>query len=638
MINWKKILSGLLFFVASPLFAQNYSIDQIPDSLLENANAVYFVDEMVHEIINSESAIQKSHVVIAILNKKAKNLADQTVYYDGFRKINRFEGKVYDANGELIDKTRKSDIYDRSAVSGSTIYSDGRLQYLDLTQNEYPYIVEFWIEREYLMTYSTPNWYVMPGSNVSVMKSHFSVTSPDHLMPNFKLENTDQKFYEIKRGGKTTLSISYSNMKAVEKEPYGPSVSEFTPVIFSSPSQFSYDGYAGTMYSWQEYGKWMLQLNEGKDDISLSTIEEIEQLTKNANSDEEKARIVYDYLQNKTRYVSIQLGIGGLQPFPASTVDEYGYGDCKALSNYTQALLKAIDVESYYTIVYGGENPPFRKLDKDFTMDVFNHIILCVPNQGDTLWLECTSQTNPFGYQGNFTGDRDVLLVTPEGGKLAHTTIYEKEDNLQFTKANVSILEGGDAKASFKRIYTGLQYENNNLNWKINDGEDELKKWIYNNTQVSDFKINDFSFELKKDKIPSIIEEADISIHSLASGKGKRMFITPNLMNRWEYVPKRMSDRKTEVELTSCYIDSDSIIYEVPEKYHVEFIPEDILIETEFGKYEAHFSFDNHQLIYTRRLAKNKGRFPKESYQKYREFTENVKEADHKKVVFIDKT
>ena len=52
----------------------------------------------------------------------------------------------------------------------------------------------------------------------------------------------------------------------------------------------------------------------------------------------EKAKIVYKYMQEKTRYISVQVGIGGFKPMLAKDVDRLGYGDCKALSNYTKAL------------------------------------------------------------------------------------------------------------------------------------------------------------------------------------------------------------------------------------------------------------------------------------------------------------
>ena len=68
------------------------------------------------------------------------------------------------------------------------------------------------------------------------------------------------------------------------------------------------------------------------------------------------------------------------------------------------AMLKEAGIKGYYTIIMAGKNAP--EVIPDFPNDQFNHIIVAVPNNRDTLWLECTSQTNPFGYLGHFTGDR----------------------------------------------------------------------------------------------------------------------------------------------------------------------------------------------------------------------------------------
>ena len=90
-------------------------------------------------------------------------------------------------------------------------------------------------------------------------------------------------------------------------------------------------------------------------------------------------------------------------------------------------LLKVADINSYYTLVLAGET---RQLNHDFVANHFNHAILCVPMIKDTIWLDCTSQTLPFNFLGDFTDDRPALLITPEGGKLVRTPAFIKNENV----------------------------------------------------------------------------------------------------------------------------------------------------------------------------------------------------------------
>lgn len=637
MIRTIHIILVLIFIQSIDTSGQAlYKISDIPDSLKENANVVYLLDEGSYEIKDANRAIFKSRIIVAILNAKGKGSASRYVGYDKLSKINSFKGSVYDQDGELIEKLKKSDLEDQSATSGGTIYDDNRMQYASLQQNDYPYIVEFETEKEYEVTYFVPNWYVLPGQNVSVQRSKFSISAPREFLPRVKIVNTDKTFVKSETDGVIRLDIEFSNLTAQKRELYGPSFNELRPMVYCSPSKFSYDGYSGDLSSWHSFGRWIADLNRGRSDLPTQTVQEIKKITDTFESKEDKIHAVYQYVQDKTRYVSIQLGIGGYQPFPASTVDELGYGDCKALSNYTHSLLKAIDIPSNYTLVYGGDDPP--KLDPEFSDNMFNHAILCVPNAQDTVWLECTSQTNPFGYMGDFTGDRDVLLITDKGGKIVHTPIYTKEKNTQNTFAHVDMTKDGSAEVNARIVYSGLQHENSNLNRYLNKGEEELKKWVYKNTEIADFKINNFNFKIEKDKIPSITQSMGLDVPRLAKPNGKRVFLPLNLLNKTTSVPKKYEDRKTDLVLDFQGIDVDTIIYEIPQHLHTEYLPAPVEIESEFGKYNASAKFEDGKLTYIRKLEYNKGRFDKSLYEQYREYKKKIVKADKAKVVFIDKT
>ena len=90
-------------------------------------------------------------------------------------------------------------------------------------------------------------------------------------------------------------------------------------------------------------------------------------------------------------------------------------------------------------MLWAGERK--RSVEKDFSSMQGNHAILNIPNNGNDIWLECTSQTIPFGFLGDFTDDRDVLVVTPEGGIIKRTPAYLNEDNLQTIEWKYSIIQ-----------------------------------------------------------------------------------------------------------------------------------------------------------------------------------------------------
>ncbi|WP_296108935.1 transglutaminase family protein [uncultured Alistipes sp.] len=130
-------------------------------------------------------------------------------------------------------------------------------------------------------------------------------------------------------------------MPAVCSETSSSPLIDLVPVVYAVPHRFEYEKTQGSMENWESYGRWQCSLLEGRDLLPEELRAEVHRRTDALGTPREKVRALYDYLGETTRYISIQLGIGGLQPMPAEEVFRTKFGDCKALSNYLKACLRS---------------------------------------------------------------------------------------------------------------------------------------------------------------------------------------------------------------------------------------------------------------------------------------------------------
>lgn len=615
---------------------RSYAVSDIPDSLRANVDAVVRKDHLTFEILSRGKGRVKAEYVVTIFNSNGKTFAKQVLDYDRLTKIRDVSATVYDALGNVIKKLKNSEIKDQSAFDGYSLFSDARLKYIDLTQGTYPYTVQIEYEKDYNFLFFIEGSYVLPRDKVSTQDFRYTLIYPTELKPKTKAVNIQvAPAVQSLDGGRESMSWSLANVKPMKLEPFV-NASEILPHISAAPMDFEFEGYKGSMKTWDDFGKWINTLNSGRAELPESTKTELKAMTSKAKTTEEKIRIVYEYLQSKTRYVSIQLGIGGFQPFEANVVDKMGYGDCKALSNYTVAMLNSVGVKANYVLINAGSD--YRKIDEEFVSSQFNHAIVAVPNGRDTIWLECTSQTNPFGYQGKFTGDRKALLVTENGAQMVNTNRYPSERNIQSRSADVYIDKLGDATASVQTVYSGLQYENDNLDHFLTLGKEDQKKWLQENIDIPAFDIASFSMTNHKDDDPRARVNMNLSLKRLASVNGKRIFLTANLMNRNEFIPEKNDARKYPITRKVGFVDYDTIRYHIPEGIYAESLPSGVKVNSRFGEYESGYSIEEGLLVYTRKLKVNRGTFPANSYGEMIDFYKNISKADNTKVVFLNKT
>lgn len=405
------------------------------------------------------------------------------------------------------------------------------------------------------------------------------------------------------------------------------------PSLEIVPEKFVYRGISGSFTNWKELGQWQYdKLNAGRQQLSPQTVASMKELTASITDPKAKARKVYEYMQGKTHYISIQVGIGGLQPFLASDVDAQNYGDCKALVNYTQALLKAVDIDSYYCVVYAGSSkvnfqPDFASIDQG------NHVILCLPFKNDTTFLECTSQNIPFGFLGDFTDDRIVLACTPQGGKLMRTPKYTAQANLEQRKANFTLSANGNLSGTMVTNFKGTNYEDRDhviYESKTEQIKDLKKIYPINNLDIESADLKQFKVEQ-----PYTTETLKISATDYASVSDGKIIFLANPANRVSSPLREVRNRHNDVYINRGYTDEDEITYTLPAGYKVDMRPKKVSIEKPFGKFESSATVNGDKLVYSRKLQIIDGTYSKDTYQDLVDFYQSIADVDNDNVTLV---
>lgn len=616
-------------FISFTIAAQKpeYAVALIPANLKENTNAVVRLERIDIAISSRNSVSIHTFRVVTIFNE----LGLKNINAAEYRNVKSISAVIYNASGMEIKRVKRKDFREVS-VSEGAIMTDNKTTFLDYTPTEYPFTVIYESEVGDSNTAFIPNWYPQKQPFVSAEKSEVNVSCVAGLGFKFKeynFANRDITKQEKPNG----VSFTLSNLQAIKSEQYSPSFNKLVPCVRFGLEKFNLEGVDGEATSWENFSSWNYNnLLAGTDELSPETQAKVKALVGTETDPMQKARIIYQYVQDKTRYVSIQLGIGGWRPMKAKDVDRLGYGDCKALTNYTRSLLNVVGVPSYYTIVYGDEDK--TDLQPDFVSMQGNHVILALPDGDKLKWLECTSQTVPFNFQGEFTDDRMALIVKPQGGQLVKTTIYKTRDNSQVSKGKYSIGENGSLSGDVVITTKGTQY-GDRLGLERKSVEE--RKTFYKDyfAHINNLELKKINLDNDKGKT-EFTEDLSLGADGYASVANDRIIFPINAFNQYSSVPKRYRTRSNPFEISRGFYDEDEITILLPDGYAIEAKPENVQYKDKFGEYRAEYVMVNpHEIRYKRTLQIDDNLYENGDYENFRNFMEKIAKTDNSKVVLI---
>lgn len=603
----RSLMVSFLFLLSLLVFAQKYDSEIVSKvSYLQLLNGKY----------------QKTDsVVVQINNRAGDEDAQIAVHYSKGDKVLKIEGWIEDKNGNVVRKLKSKEVKERSAISSSSLYEDDFVKKFELKHSDYPYRVCYMTKIQY-------NKYIglyYPIVSLNPVRAEKVVLDTDVPImydqrnieePVIKDLPNKQKRYSwtfSQKGYTPEANAWYDNDSVI---PY----LSIQPLIF----RFKING---SLESWKSFGEWDFRLNDGKDVLPESEQVIIDKLLQGVTTDKEKARILYKYMQDNTRYVNVSMKYGGLEAHPAEYVCANRYGDCKALSNYMKAMLAYIGIKSYYTSVYSGTFSP--EIRDDYPKaSAFNHVILTIPFDGDTTFLECTSKNYPFGYIHTNIQGRKVLLTDENNSRLVSVPYLTKEDVLCSSKKTVRLFSKTDADVSIKSELRAGMYEiYNSLANSLN--KNEADSYIRNNMIRGNIELQTYSISKASHDSAKISVALECISRNICKQYGNNLILSSISMAvpNYETPDKRVFG--VHIAYPSCL--KDTVVYEMPD-VSVANKPNDIVYVSPYGEYSVRYAIEGDSLQVYKSLYIKAGKYKREEYDAFYAFLLFVRSNENKNI------
>jgi hypothetical protein len=617
-------LAGLLVYIAGHSQLP-YSLSSVPEALKKNANVIIHLSEINVEIEALDKLSMNVHKIYTVVNEEGKSALFFVQETSKDNLLDDVEIRVYNENGKQTAKYKKKDMV--TTITGEGLIDDGQVTVFRIPASGYPVTVDIKFELKQKSTLFIPSFHFI-SINEGVVESNYMIKVPDEVGLRYKAKNTSIEPVITTEGKNKIYKWTVKNLAPIEYEEGAVSAESRYPQVVMAPIHFSFYGLEGDLSSWKSFGLWRNSLYKDLDVLPEDRRQFFSQLVKDIPDENGKIRRIYNYMQENFRYVSIQLGIGGWKPFPADFTDKKKYGDCKALSNYMKAALKSVGIKSYVAIINAEYNR--EAVDPDFPCNNFNHVILCVPGQKDSVWLECTSSTTEFNELGTFTENRNALLVTEEGGVLVPTPKSRSSSNVLSTVTTVQLSD--DLSGLTNTTFTARGEFKELMDRILKEKKDDQKAAI---VFYFGFKQPD-DFELSKD-----VNDANKAKLLMAVAKvpgftsGSKLFISPRFYRMWPGSLPKADERKLDYYFRYPFEKSDTTILKLPAGIKPDVLPKENELRCDYAVYKTKYWYnDSENSIYSATsLVLKQHKIPASAYASVKKFFDDVIQDDSQKMV-----
>lgn len=558
--------------------------------------SVLFLDvSIVDEYTIKEGALnirRKKREEILYLDKQAFSLSERSVFFDLFTSIDQIEATCFYPQNGKYKKERVKEFIDKQSIPDDySFYDDSKKKEFNFQNLREGAVTVL----EYELSFNDPHLIYGKTFTNGLFHENDSYTIKVHKdidlgYETFNMDESEILFDEKQKGDYKILS--WKREKAGNKRTYGSDEAElyYLPQIIPYIKTYKSEGEEVPIFrNLDDLYNWYTSLVKKVKPIKNEKLKALgDSLTRDADSDIEKVKRIYYWVQDQLKYIAFGDGYGGFVPRDPDLIYDRRFGDCKDMSCLTINLLNELEIPSFYSWV-GTRSIPYN-YSQIASPQVDNHMIATyIDDKGQIYYLDATDPNLEFGRPSYAIQGKELLIGLNENEYLLDTipfidAQFSSEFDTAFLHIEENVLIG---KGSI--LLSGYLAEDVYAYFEKNKEIELFKKFkrLYpkGSNKFNGKKVDYYQPSQSKDSLRIVYEfEVDSYVNSIED----QLYLNLNLT---KHLKDLKIEERTNVPVLMDYkyhLEKDFFL-ELPKEYVVDFLPENSHYESAYFSYSLNY-------------------------------------------------
>lgn len=588
-----------IFYLA--FFACHFLCAQEKSKVLYRNEIVYLSNKSKLEI---ESFIEEQREIA-----KSKNVNEYSINipYDNFSEISSIKGAAINAKNNKRSKLSQYDISTNELKQRDIFYSDNKYKHFDFNNVEDKSKVEF----SYKVKQNEPRLlsFFAFQHELQTVASEFQIKSDPSIEIGYKLFGDHQDkivFEKTKEGNLDVYTWKVTDMPAFEEENRAPNFTYFLPHIVYYIKSYTKDNKKEALFPDVEHlYKWYYSLVKDINKLDQTGLKtKTSELIKDKTNPKDKAKAIYNWVQENIHYVAFEYEMGGFIPRDAASVFDKKYGDCKDISNLLNEMFKTAGLESNLVWI-GTRDKPYSFEDVPTPL-VSNHMIASVKIDKQRYFVDGTDSFCPFTFPSAMIQGKEGLIgISETEFVIEKVPVIDKKENHLKVDMKLKINDDG-VQGAAKLLLSG--YEKSDFLNVLASNKQKQDEILKSGLTRYNQKLEIESTEVKKNEYDNKDAELlyNFKLESWTKKIGDKMIVKPILLAPFKGYIIDTKERKLSIENDNLFTNDFTYVYEIPENYQLDFIPENSKKENEVLSYDISYKKDKKNLIVSQKIALKK--------------------------------